>query len=242
VLSWFATLGGSLQLRTLSSLFFSLLISIFTAAGTQAKDLAIAQFPAKAAKLADFCPQGWQVESKISCDLNDDKKADVVLQLLSNAPAAKADQVSTQNRGLVVLFADGSGQYSLADFAPKFLLCTTCGGQLGATVEMTAAKECFSVSQSGGGGVDGFGYDLTFKYSPALKKFVVSKAEFTNSSDRPGNQEQTTLLDFPKSVAVITKSNGEKDHITRKPIKPRDILLRSLDIDTISAAFKGFPI
>jgi hypothetical protein len=210
--------------------------------GSEAKELAVIQFPTKAAKLADFCPKGWQVESKISCDLNADKKPDMVLQLLSNAPKAKADEVSTQNRSLVVLFADGGGLYSLADYAPKFLLCTTCGGQLGATVEMTPEKDGFSVSQSGGGGVDGFGYNLTFKYSPSLKQFVVSKAEFTNSSDRPGNQEQTTLLDFPKSVAIITKTTGEKDHVTKKPIKSRDILLRSLDIDKMAAAFKGYPI
>ncbi len=203
-------------------------------------ELTPSQLPTGAAKLSEFCPQGWEVESKSSCDLNHDKKDDVVLELLSTVKPAKVP--ATQYRALVVLFGDSPGHYKLADYAMKLLLCTTCGGQMGATVEIATGNGYFSVNQSGGGGVDGFGYVLTFNYSPSAKQFVVSQAEFTGQSDRVSNVGKTTLLDFTKSLATVTTTGGDKDHVRKTPIKSRQIFLRTLDIDKITQAFKGYPI
>ncbi|MBW4525836.1 MAG: hypothetical protein KME18_11650 [Phormidium tanganyikae FI6-MK23] len=81
-------------------------------------------FPTQGASIQAFVPKGWKVESKVEGDLNADRRPDVVLRLIDNS---KGDH----DRVLLVLQKQSNGQWQRIGFAPKVLLCSTCGGMLG---------------------------------------------------------------------------------------------------------------
>ena len=178
------------------------------------------------------------MENKISCDLNRDNKNDVVLQLVTSSTEKHKEEGATQYRALAVMFGDGHDNYTLADYADKLLLCTTCGGQLGANVELEKSFASFTVSQTGGGGVDGFGYIFTFAYSPS-KKFVISKAEFSHDSDRAGNVGTIALNFHDHPTIRTTITGGKRDKVTTRAITPRNIFMRDIDLAKLSECFNA---
>lgn len=78
------------------------------------------EFPAQGATVQTFVPKGWKVETKVDGDLNGDRTSDTVLRLIN----------SSGDRALLVL-QKSNGQWRRIGFAPRLLLCSTCGGMLG---------------------------------------------------------------------------------------------------------------
>jgi hypothetical protein len=74
--------------------------------------------------LEAFIPQGWQIEKEASGDLNNDGKADLVLQI------AEVDDSGQRLRSLLILQATASGWEKIA-IAPKLLFCSSCAGSIG---------------------------------------------------------------------------------------------------------------
>jgi hypothetical protein len=77
-----------------------------------------------AQEITDFIPQGWQIEKEVSGDLNNDGKADRVLQI------AEVGDSWQRPRSLLILKATRSGWEKIAT-APKLLLCSSCAGTMG---------------------------------------------------------------------------------------------------------------
>ncbi len=222
------------MLQRTAPLWLALLIN----SAALANEISVAAIPKSGAAAEQFCPPGWKIEEKLSVDLNGDGTQDQVLQLIGKKPGKNSSGVATDYRALIVVFAK-NGKLELADYATKFLLCSTCGGQLGANIELDKGKNSFSVDQSGGGGNDSFDYKLVFKFDPAKKQFTVSKADVTSSSDRVSNNDITTSYDYDRGIETITKTVGEKEKKTSKKFVPKVITLRELDAEKLSNLFKG---
>jgi hypothetical protein len=73
--------------------------------------------------IESMIPAGWQLEGQTSGDLNGDRQPDVALRLIQSG-------TGDRQRALLVLLAKNGGWEKLA-FAPKLLLCQSCGGTLG---------------------------------------------------------------------------------------------------------------
>ena len=69
-------------------------------------------------------PDGWRVEQQTRGDLNGDGQSDMVLKLIQSGTDADRE------RALQVLLSTPSGWQELA-FAPRLLLCASCGGVMG---------------------------------------------------------------------------------------------------------------
>ncbi|MGG6269287.1 hypothetical protein ACQ4M3_26030 [Leptolyngbya sp. AN03gr2] len=82
------------------------------------------EFPAQGASMQSLVPKGWKVESTAQGDLNGDLRPDAVLRLIRTSGE---DRV----RVLLVLQQQSNGQWRRVGFAPRLLLCSTCGGMLG---------------------------------------------------------------------------------------------------------------
>lgn len=205
---------------------------------TNAIEIAAAAIPKAGTTAEQFCPPGWKVESKLTADLQGNGSKDQIIELISKKPGKNSNGVATDYRALVVAFAK-AGKLELADYATKFLLCSTCGGQLGTTIEISKDKNTFSVDQSGGGGNDSFEYNVTVKFDKAKNQFVVSKAVVTTSGDRVSNASTETSYDYEKGVETITKTVDDKEKKSTKKFTPKTITLRELDADKLSSLFKG---
>ena len=217
---------------------FPLLLTLILNCAASANEIAATAIPKNGTTAEQFCPAGWRVESKLTADLQGNGSKDQIIQLISKKPGKNSNGVATDYRALVVAFAK-SGKLELADYATKFLLCSTCGGQLGATIEITKDKNTFSVDQSGGGGNDSFEYNVTFKFDKAKNQFVVCKAVVTTSADRVSNASTETSYDYEKGVETITKTVDDKEKKSTKKFTPKTITLRELDADKLAALFKG---
>lgn len=215
-----------------------LLLAFLVGSASNANELVATSIPQSAASAEQFCPAGWKVESKLTADLQGSGAKDQIIELITKKSGKNSNGVATDYRALVVAFAK-NGKLELADYATKFLLCSTCGGQLGTNIEITKDKNSFSVDQSGGGGNDSFEYNITFKFDRAKKQFVVSKAVVTTSTDRVGNSSTETAYDYEKGVETITRTVDDKDKKSTKKFTPKTITLRELDADKLSSLFKG---
>lgn len=215
-----------------------LLLSFFASTAAHATEVAATAIPKTGMTAEQFCPPGWKVESKLTADLQGNGSKDQIIELITKKSGKNSNGVATDYRALVVAFAK-NGKLELADYATKFLLCSSCGGQLGTTIEITKDKNTFSVDQSGGGGNDSFEYNITFKFDKTRNQFVVSKAVETTSADRVSNSSTEKSYDYEKGVETITKTVDDKDKKSTKKFTPKTITLRELDADKLSALFKG---
>jgi hypothetical protein len=75
------------------------------------------------ASAKELIPSGWILEQETLGDLNGDGRADIALKLIQSGSGAR-------QRALLVLLSTPSGWQKLA-FAPKLLLCSSCGGAMG---------------------------------------------------------------------------------------------------------------
>jgi|688.fasta_scaffold276826_2 hypothetical protein len=214
-----------------------LFLTFFTSA-SYASEIAPTSIPKTGTAAEQFCPTGWKVESKLTADLQGNGSKDQIIELITKKSGKNSNGVATDYRALVVAFAK-NGKLELADYATKFLLCSTCGGQLGANIEITKDKNSFSVDQSGGGGNDSFDYNITFKFDKTKNQFIVSKAVVTSSTDRVGNASTETSYDYEKGLETITKTVDDKDKKSTKKFTPKTITLRELDADKLPSLFKG---
>lgn len=215
-----------------------LLLAFSVGSSVNASEIAAASIPQTGNTPEQFCPTGWKVESKLTADLQGNGSKDQIIELITKKSGKNSNGVATDYRALVVAFAK-NGKLELADYATRFLLCSTCGGQLGTNIEISRDKNTFSVDQSGGGGNDSFEYNVTFKFDKAKKQFVVSRAVVTTSTDRVGNASTETAYDYEKGIETITKTVDDKDKKSTKKFTPKTITLRELDADKLSSLFKG---
>lgn len=215
-----------------------LLLTLLMGSSAHANEIAATAIPKTGTTAEQFAPPGWKVESKLTADLQGNGSKDQIIELITKKPGKNSNGVASDYRALVVAFAK-AGKLELADYATKFLLCSTCGGQLGTTIEISKDKNTFSVDQSGGGGNDSFEYNVTFKLDKAKNQFVVSKAVVTTSGDRVSNASTENSFDYEKGVETITKTVDDKEKKSTKKFTPKTITLRELDADKLSALFKG---
>jgi hypothetical protein len=98
-----------------------------------AEDFKPPAIPASGKNAEAFVPQGWEINSQATGDLNKDKLPDLVLALALSA-AEKSDSYNDSwdlPRLLVILFKRKAGGYSRAAVSAKAIMCRGCGGVMG---------------------------------------------------------------------------------------------------------------
>lgn len=108
-----------------------LLLTFLVGSAAYANEIVATAIPKTGTTAEQFCPPGWKVENKLTADLQGNGAKDQIIELISKKPGKNSNRVATDYRALVVTF-EKAGKLELADYNTKLLLCSTCGGQLGA--------------------------------------------------------------------------------------------------------------
>jgi len=187
----------------------------FGSKAARAASFPIKSLPKQASPLKKFCPPRWHFEHQIRTDLNSDAYKDVVIILISDEYTNK-DAVPNRDRVLLVLLGCKNNEYRLADYNSKLVLCTTCGGQLGAWISLTPKKHSFEIEQSSGGGPDRFISTYEFAYDSVSMKCTLIRAQQDGNWDRVFCQGTRLTVDFRHDLATINHYKGKNE---RKAIR-----------------------
>lgn len=120
-------LALAVRLSCLSTALFVAVI-IFAVSPAFAQDYSSridkSKVAATGAKVSDFVPAGWKIESEARGDVNGDGRADDVLTVEEE----KAAEGKQRGRALIVLTAQADGNWKNAAVADRLLQCADCGG------------------------------------------------------------------------------------------------------------------
>jgi len=203
-------------------------ISLICTTPVLAADFPITTLPKSPSEVDAFRPPHWQFEHKIQTNLNGDKLKDLVVTFQSDEYTPK-DGVPTRDRALVVLLGCPNNKFQLTDYNTKLLLCTTCGGQLGADIEINPLKDSFQVEQMSGGGTDQFVSDYTFAYDEKTKTCILVKAQQDDNFDRVGGSGTRLSLDFKSGVATINHYTSAHEKKQTKQVRTKQFFLSDLE-------------
>jgi hypothetical protein len=178
--------------------------------------------------LKEFCPSGWHFEQQIVSDLNNDSYKDIVAILISQEYTAK-DSPPNRDRVLLVLLGCAGNKYRLADYSTKLVLCTACGGQLGANVLLSAKRHSFELEQSSGGGAEQSVSTYEFTYDSMSRQCILVRAQQDNNWDRVGCQGTRLTLDLQRLLSTINRYNGQKEKRQVKHVRVARFFLKNLD-------------
>jgi hypothetical protein len=185
-------------------------------------------------------PAGWTLEKQTSGDLNGDRQPDIALKLI---------QPKTGQRALLVLLATPSGWEQLA-FAPKLLLCKSCGGALGtptgANIKIMIDNGVLVVDQLRGSR-DAVNTVHRFWIDRRSQKLVCI-GEDINPFDRANGNKLTDSRNFLTGKRIIEESlvstgDGQPpSHRTQELEVPKVLQsIESIDIESASQSSPGLP-
>lgn len=111
-----------------------------------------ARLPLEGARLTDFVPAGWTIETTVQEDLDGDGKADGVVELIETPPPqTEEDMLPERARALVILLQTQTGGYRRVALARRLLRCTACFGLMagseGGGAEIKVAKRVIIVEE-----------------------------------------------------------------------------------------------
>jgi hypothetical protein len=183
-------------------------------------------------------PAGWEMEGQTSGDLNDDQQPDVALRLIQSG-------TGDRQRALLVLLAKNGGWEQLA-FAPKLLLCQTCGGALGSptgeNIKMQINDGSLVVEQLRGsrGAVQTTHRFWIDRNSPQL----VCIGEDINPYDRANGNKLTDSRNFLTGKRIIEETRGTASQ-SKMPLRNQQLevskVLQSIESIDIEAASSSSP-
>jgi hypothetical protein len=197
--------------------------------------------PAKQA-ITDFIPQGWEIEKEVSGDLNNDGKADRVLQI------AEVGDSGARPRSLLILKATTSGWETIAT-APKLLLCSGCAGMLGGPkgqhIRLTIENGVLIVNQLAG---SRSAIAMTHRlWIDRASQKVVLIGEDLRPYDRANGNEIIDSRNFLTGKQIVKEyqgqRKGQKKLIRTQTLKvSRDLMaIESVDIEAARRSAPDLP-
>lgn len=182
--------------------------------------------PATGATQEAFVPKGWKIEEPIRGDLNNDKRPDVVLDLIEDKPAESAEGVpSDRSRAIVVLFTEADGSLRRAAIGTAVLYCTTCGGTLsdpsGSGGLIRIEKGVMVVDQISGSR-EATNLVQRFRWNAAEKSMMLIGEDATEY-DRLTGKSELTSINYLTGVKIVERHapdrRGNDKMISRKKSK-----------------------
>ncbi len=155
------------------------------------------------AEIKSFVPAGYDVLNATSGDLNRDAFADVIL-VLNKPNERETSNVGDEpeKRPLLILLGESGNKFKFAARNDEVVLCVTCGGVFGDPFEGITIKSGYFSVEHYGGSAWRWTKTITFKYSPAIKNWLLSSigSESFHALD-PDNGKSTikTPKNFGKS-------------------------------------------
>jgi hypothetical protein len=192
--------------------------------------------------ITDFIPQGWQIEKEVSGDLNNDGKADRVLQI------AEVSNSWQRPRSLLILKATTSGWKKIAT-APQLLICTSCAGTLGGPkgqhIRLAIENGVLIVNQLAGSR-NAIAMTHRFWIDRASQK-VVLIGEDLRPYDRANGNEIIDSRNFLTGKQIVKEyqgqGNGQKKLIRTQTLKvSRDLMaIEGVDIEAARQSAPELP-
>ncbi|WP_374949940.1 hypothetical protein [Mucilaginibacter sp.] len=154
------------------------------------------------ADLKGFIPKGYVALNLTKGNLNRDVYPDAVMVLYKKGEEKTSDVTShPEKRPLLLLLGQADNTYKLAARSDNAVYCVDCGGQMGDPfTDITIKNGYFSVEHYGGA-AQRWSRIVTFKFSPADKKWFLYKdgTEYFDATN-PGKitSEVETVKNFGK--------------------------------------------
>ncbi|WP_129717370.1 hypothetical protein [Pedobacter sp. SYP-B3415] len=160
--------------RSLSFKVFFIICTLFLPLSTLAQ--APKEVVAVPAAMNGFIPKGYKALNLTRGDLNRDAYPDAVLVLYKTGEEKTSDVIShPEKRPLMLLLGQPDKSYKLAARSNNAVYCVDCGGQMGDPFTgITIKNGYFSVEHYGGSG-HRWTRIVTFRFSPADKKWYLFK-------------------------------------------------------------------
>ncbi len=196
-----------------SFVFASIAIATSVAFAQSAKPLSVKQIPLRADAPLLFAPRGWQIEKRISGDLNRDKIADAALVLVEKPGKKSSDESgpSPRSRALVVLLREGKGWHRVG-FSNQLLLGTRDGGAFYGVVEtpvdVSIQRGVLIVSMESGSRDVG---ETTHRFRLDRKKRVFLIGFDSTTRDRLSGNVEVQSANFLTGTKKTTTIKGESD-------------------------------
>lgn len=169
--------------------------------------------PATGATPEAFVPKGWKIEEPISGDLNNDKRPDVVLDLIEDIPAENAEGVpNTRMRALVVLFREPDNSLRRVGVGPWVLWCTTCGGMLGdpsGSGGLVRIEKGVLIVDQLSGSREATNQVERFRWDPK-KGSIMKIGDDIINYDRLDGSSETVSTNFLTGMQVLERSRVDK--------------------------------
>jgi hypothetical protein len=188
--------------------------------------------------IESMIPAGWKLEGQTSGDLNGDRQPDVALRLIQSS-------TGDRQRALLVLLAKNGGWEKLA-FAPKVLLCQSCGGTLGSptgeNIKIQINDGSLVVEQLRGsrGAVQ-----TTHRFwIDRSSQQLVCIGEDINPYDRANGNKLTDSRNFLTGKRIIEETRGSASR-SKAPLRNQQLevakVLQSIESIDIEAASSSSP-
>ena len=176
--------------------------------------------------IADFVPDTFRIEKRISADLGGDAKKDAVLVLVQRAPSPAAEETGLLRR-LVVLKARSDGGYVLVGEGRRILLCTRCGGaffgSIRTPVTVRVAKRVVIVEQRFGSRELEF-QRFRLRLDGALSTRLIG-TDITVTDRLTGvSREVSTNLLTGDRIVTVRQADGTEDRRASKVAVRRTLL------------------
>ncbi len=186
------------------------------------------KIPSTAESIEGFVPEGWNLEEKVTGDVNGDGVADHLLKIIDSKPeTADEGEMGAGNRVLIIVFADKEGNLRRAAVAPSVLQCASCGGAFygagNAPANVSIKNGVIIVEQDYG---SRWVSEMTFRfrYDAQPEKFILIGFDYTSRDRAEGNitSESTNYLTGKRITsvskvgrkAVSTTTNVAKDRMS----------------------------
>jgi hypothetical protein len=181
--------------------------------------------PATGARVSDFVPAGWKIESEAKGDVNADGRADNVLTVQEE----KAAEGKQCGRALIVLIARRDGSWKNVAVADRLLQCADCGGGM-AELDVKIEKGVINVFQAQGNNASSMSNETyRFRPEPATGRFRLIGADYVESGGPDKVFQEST--NFLTGVRKTTRPKGQKDITTPSRVEKTKTYLEDVDND-----------
>ncbi|MCE5336046.1 MAG: hypothetical protein LLG06_15805 [Desulfobacteraceae bacterium] len=221
----------------------SILLMLFLAlasvsfAEDEAKPLDPSLVPMDASGPAGFVPEGWEMEDRVSGDLNNDSLTDYALKIVEKKKS-QSENPEDRQRALVIVFGKKDGKLSRAAVAPKLLQCTGCGGAFygvsDAPADIKIKKGVLIVEQSNGSRSVNY-TTCRFRHEPESGKFLLIGFDFSEH-DRLDDSEISESTNYLTGVRIVTQTKGKKKTSRQKSVPTEKIDIEQIDYDQFAAS------
>lgn len=207
------------------------------------------KLPAEGAKVQNFAPAGWQIESQLSADLNGDGRGDVILKLIKPRPnSLGSDEFFSRDRALVLLLKTPKGTFKRAAVADRLLQCTGCGGAFYGVGEAPAnlsVEKGVLILRQDHGSRELSEQTFRFRYDAKTQKFVLIGFDHVGVDRLTGQtfEESTNFLTGQKiinEIRIDEKTEKETRQTKKLTVAKSTLSIEQIDYQQDSWQGTGF--